>query len=80
MTKLLVLGRIQKPIPPNSKFKLDDLSTKLQKFGTVYALVGLEGFAALLDVDNLESLDSILIESDFSKIGKIEILPLTEKR
>ena len=80
MTKLLVIGRIEKPISPDSKLSLDDLSAKLEKFGSVYHLAGLEGFVALLDVDNLETLDSILIESEFSKAGKIEILPLAQNR
>jgi hypothetical protein len=78
MTKLLVLGRIQKPISQDSNLKLEDISKKLETFGQVYALAGMEGFAALLDVDSLESLDSIFMESDFSKMGKIEILPLSK--
>jgi hypothetical protein len=78
MTKLLVLGRIQKPIPKDFDIKLEDLSKKLESFGDVYILAGLEGFAAVLDVENLESLDSIFFESEFSKIGKIEILPLSK--
>jgi len=78
MTKLLVLGRIQKPLSQDSNFMLADLSKKLETFGQVYALAGMEGFAALLEVDSLESLDSIFMESDFSKIGKIEILPLSK--
>lgn len=78
MTKLLVLGRIQKPIPVDWNFKLEDLSKKLARFGEVYALAGLEGFAAMLDMENLESLDTIFFESEFSKVGKIEILPLSK--
>ena len=78
MTKLLVLGRVQKPLSQDSNFMLADLSKKLETFGQVYALAGMEGFAALLEVDSLESLDSIFMESDFSKIGKIEILPLSK--
>jgi hypothetical protein len=78
MTKLLVLGRIQKPIPRDWDFKLEDLSKKLESFGEVYTLAGLEGFAAVLEVQDLESLDSIFFESEFSKIGKIEILPLAK--
>ena len=76
MTKLLVLGRIQKPIPPSADFNLERLSKKLESFGDVYTLTGLEGFAAVLDLDSLEVLDSILAESEFSKIGKTEILPM----
>jgi hypothetical protein len=78
MTKLLVLGRIQKPIPQDSNFKLEELSKKLEKFGQVYSLAGMEGFAALLDIASLESLDAIFMESEFSRIGKIEILPLSQ--
>ncbi len=78
MTTLLVLGRVQKPIPQESNLKLDDLSEKLKNFGTVYSLAGLEGFAAILDMDSLEKLDEILFGSEFSKVGKIEILPLAK--
>jgi len=78
MTKLLVLGRMQKPIPQDSNFKLEELSKKLENFGTVYSLAGMEGFAAILDIDSLERLDEILFASEFSRIGKIEILPLSK--
>jgi hypothetical protein len=78
MTKLLVVGRMQKPIPQESNFKLDDLSKKLENFGNVYYLAGLEGFAAILDIDSLEKLDEILFGSEFSRVGKIEILPLAK--
>ena len=78
MIKLLVLGRIQKPIPSDSSLKLEELSKKLNNFGDVYSLPGMEGFAAVLDMDNLETLDAIMFESDFSKIGKIEMLPLSK--
>jgi hypothetical protein len=78
MTKLLVLGRIQKPIRSDSSLKLEELSKKLDSFGDIYSLPGMEGFAAVLDMDSLETLDMIIFESDFSKIGKIEILPLSK--
>jgi hypothetical protein len=80
MTKLLVLGRTQKPIPNDANSKQEELSGKLGKFGEVYSLAGLEGFAALLEMENLEALDSIIYESEFSKIGRIEILPLSKKK
>jgi len=80
MTKLLVLGRIRKPVFSDSNFKQEDLSMKLENFGEVYSLVGLEGFAAILDLDKLEALDSIIYESEFSKVGQIEILPLSKKK
>ncbi len=78
MTKLLVIGRIQKPIPSDSNVKLRELSERLDNFGDVYSLAGMEGFAAVLDMDNLETLDLIIFESEFSKFGKIEILPLSK--
>jgi hypothetical protein len=78
MTKLLVVGRVQKPIPQDSNFKLDDFSKKLENFGTVYSLAGLEGFAAILEMDSLEKLDEIIFGSEFSRVGKIEILPLAK--
>jgi hypothetical protein len=80
MTKLLVLGRIQKPISRDfDSGKLEAISKKLKSFGEVYSLAGLEGFAAILELDDLEILDSIFFETEFSKIGKIEILPLSKK-
>ncbi len=78
MTKLLVLGKIQKPIPSGSSLKLEELSKKLDNFGDVYSLAGMEGFAAVLDMDTLETLDTIIFDSEFAKIGKIEILPLSK--
>ncbi len=78
MTRLLVLGRIQKPIPADSTVKLEDLSNKLKIFGDVYSLPGFEGFAAILDVDDLGRLEAIFMESEFAKIGRIEIFPLAK--
>lgn len=80
MAKFLVMARTTKPLPPNADIKGSILHWKeLEKSGKaeVYAMSGLDGYVAFVDVDSHAELLEILNTNPLFRYGKYEVVPLT---
>ncbi|MFQ5997798.1 MAG: hypothetical protein ACE5KO_00670 [Candidatus Bathyarchaeia archaeon] len=80
MAKFLVIARTTKPLPPNADIKGSILHWKeLEKSGKaeVYAMGGLDGYVAFLDVENHADLLEILDTNPLINFGRYEVVPLT---
>lgn len=80
MAKFLIIVKTTKPIPSNADIKGSILHWKeLEKSGKaeVYAIGGLEGFVALVEVNNHEELMEILQTNPVCLWGEFQVVPLT---
>ncbi len=77
--KFLIIGKVAKPIPPGANIKgsLEQLRL-LKERGRVegYAIAGMEGFVAVVDVSNNDELNDILYKNPLGRWGEYSVYPL----
>jgi len=79
LQKFLVVGKVAKPLPPgaNVKGSLEQLRLlKERGRAEAYAIAGMEGFVAILEVSNNDELNDILYKNPLGRWGEYSVYPL----
>jgi muconolactone delta-isomerase len=77
--KFLVIGKVAKPLPhgANIKGSLEQLRIlKERGRAEAYAIVGMEGFVAIMEVSNNDELNDILYKNPLGRWGEYSVYPL----
>ncbi len=77
--KFLIIGKVAKPLPSGANIKgsLEQLRIlKDRGRAEAYAIAGMEGFVAIVDVSNNDELNDILYKNPLGRWGEYSVYPL----
>ena len=79
LQRFLVIGKVAKPIPPGANIKgsLEQLRIlKERGRAEAYAISGMEGFVAIIEVSDNDELNDILYKNPLGRWGEYSVYPL----
>ena len=79
LQRFLVIGKVVKPIPPGANIKgsLEQLRIlKERGRAEAYAIAGMEGFVAIIEVSHNDELNDILYKNPLGRWGEYSVYPL----